>query len=186
MPASARWPTSIARLTRPIRREKPRQMAGFRLYRHRLEECQGADARIVSIRIWRHAIASSNPLIQYHKCPGTKLSASCREYRTCLVPVVRTAKVSRAPNSSHASPTTLRRRRSWRLYVGAIRTSPRTPRAAAPVTPDFFANDGSCCPKRGPYVGEYFVGRVLDCNIFDNRNIVLNRSEIGPPQRAMS
>ena len=56
------------------------------------------------------------------------------------------------------------------------------PRGDAVDGPGLLANDGRRGPESDPYVGKRFVGRVLDRDFFDNRNTVLRRSEIDPPQ----
>ena len=60
------------------------------------------------------------------------------------------------------------------------------PRRDTVDSPGLLADDGRGGLKGDPYVSERLVGRILDTDFLDDRNIVLRRSEIDPTQRAMS
>ena len=52
--------------------------------------------------------------------------------------------------------------------------------------PSLLADDGRGSPKGDPNVSECLVGRILDRDVLDDRDFVLCRSEVDPPQRVMS
>ena len=47
--------------------------------------------------------------------------------------------------------------------------------------PGPLADDGRGGPKGDPYVSEQLIGRILDRDFLDDRDIVLRRSEVHPP-----
>ena len=59
------------------------------------------------------------------------------------------------------------------------------PRSDTVDVPRLLADDGGGGSKGDPYVRDCCVGRILDRDFLDDRDIVLRRSEIDPLQRAM-